>query len=92
MSKTKLYGRYRNMLNRCYFPGEIGFHNYGGRGIAVCDEWRTDPKAFFAWALNNGYDESLVLDRIDNDGDYTPENCRWVTRSVSNRNKRPRRT
>jgi hypothetical protein len=75
------------MRERCRNPKNIAYHNYGGRGIGYCDEWeRFEP--FSEWAMANGYEEGLQLDRIDNDGDYAPDNCRWVTPSQNCRNQR----
>lgn len=83
------YSRWNAMRARCYLEYHPGYKNYGARGIKVCDEWRDDPSAFVKWADESGFRKDLQLDRRDNDGDYTPENCRWVTRSVNNRNRRP---
>lgn len=80
MTGTPLWNAYYNMRARCYQESYVEFERYGGRGIGVCDEWRNDFEAFIAWAEVNGFQEGLQLDRKDNDGDYTPENCRWVTR------------
>jgi len=63
------------------------FPLYGGRGVAVCDEW-LDPKAFCEWALATGYERGLTIDRIDNDGDYEPSNCRFITTEENNQNRR----
>ena len=76
------------MKTRCYNPNFIYYCNYGGRGIIICDEWLNDFKAFYEWAINNGYKEGLTIDRINNDGIYEPSNCRWITRAEQNRNQR----
>ena len=72
-------------------PNAKGYKNYGGRGIKVCDEWAESFKAFYEWAVSNGYDDTLTIDRIDVDGDYEPENCRWVDRTTQANNKRNNR-
>ena len=87
MTKTKLYKRWNSMKQRCQNPNEARYADYGGRGISVCEEWE-DFEGFKKWAMENGYEEHLSIDRIDNDGDYCPENCRWVPMSVQAWNKR----
>ena len=82
----KLYWVYYAMLQRCYHKNCSRYSRYGGRGIAVCDEWRNDNTAFYQWALTNGYKEGLTLDRIDNDKGYSPDNCRWVSVKTQNNN------
>lgn len=77
------------MMARCYNPNLKNYHHYGGRGIKVCESWRLDSESFVRWALDNGYDKELSIDRIDNDGNYSPDNCRWTTRRIQNINKKP---
>lgn len=87
LSKTPLYRQWNAMKQRCKNPNTRMYMTYGGRGITYCDEWeRFDP--FMNWALSNGYKEGLALDRIDGDGHYYPENCRWITQADNNRNKK----
>lgn len=95
MSKTKLYRVYRQMVERCYREKNDAYCNYGGRGIKVCPEWLGEHgfENFARWAYENGYKENkgrntLTLDRENVDGDYEPNNCRWVTAGVQNNNKR----
>jgi len=78
---------WNDMKRRCDNPNRIAYKDYGGRGIKVCAEWY-DYKVFKLWALNNYYSETLLLDRIDNDGNYEPLNCRFTTRFESELNKR----
>ena len=84
---TRLYRIWKNMRNRCYDPQNNRYYRYGGRGITVCEEWLHDFKAFYDWAMANGYQDDLSIDRIDNDKGYSPDNCRWETAKEQNRNK-----
>lgn len=86
-SHTKLYGVWGSMIKRCRNPRDYHYNQYGGRGITVCDEW-LDYKNFEIWALNNGYSEGLSIDRINVDGDYCPQNCRWATEYTQMNNRR----
>lgn len=89
---NRLYSTYMGMICRCHCESHSNFSAYGGRGISVCDEWRASFEAFVEWANCNGYQPSLQLDRIDNDGGYSPDNCRFVTAADNAQNKRPRDT
>lgn len=85
--RPKLYIAWANMKSRCNDDRVPSFHRYGGRGITVCEEWSNSYIAFRDWALSHGYAEGLELDRRNNNGNYTPDNCRWITRTENNKNK-----
>lgn len=87
-SKTRLHRIWAGMKERCYNTRASNYHNYGGRGISVCDEWRNSFSAFRDWAVLNGYKDHLSIDRINVDGNYEPQNCRWATFIEQNNNKR----
>lgn len=82
---------HKNMLARCYYMDHHARHNYGGRGITVCALWRESRAAFIAWAIANGFAEGLTLDRENSNGNYEPNNCRWVTRHAQLSNQRRNR-
>ena len=86
--KDRLYRILSGMIDRCHNARSTSYKDYGARGITVCDEWRNNRKSFVDWALSNGYDKELSIDRIDNDKGYSPENCRWITRAAQQMNKR----
>lgn len=81
-NKTHIFTVYNNMKQRCYNPKHPKYNIYGDRGITVCEEWNNSLEEFVKWSELNGYSEDLTLDRIDNDKDYTPDNCRWTTYSM----------
>lgn len=85
---TRLYSIWKSMKGRCYCVNWKPYKRYGGRGVKVCDDWRNSYEAFKNWAMSHGYADDLELDRIDVNGDYTPENCRWITHHEQTLNRR----
>ena len=88
LRSTRLYRIWANIKNRTLNINTKVFNDYGGRGITICDEWKNDFMSFYNWAMKNEYSDELSIDRIDNDGNYCPENCRWVDRTIQSRNQR----
>ena len=86
-SRDPLYGTWNGMIARCSNVKHVSYDNYGGKGVKVCNEW-TSFDTFFKWANFSGYEEHLTLDRIEGDGDYCPENCRWATKIEQSINRR----
>ena len=83
----RVYHAWYSMIDRCHNPNSSIYWKYGARGVSVCEEWRDSFKAFLDWALNNGYEEHLTLDRIDNSKPYSPANCRWVDYYIQEQNR-----
>lgn len=90
-SRTKLGNVFEGMKQRCNNPKNKNYEKYGGRGIKICTEWLNDPKKFFDWAIKNGYKEGLSIDRIDVNGNYEPDNCRWTDSETQCLNQRIRK-
>lgn len=87
-TRTKLYYIWTSMKDRCCREKTNSFPLYGGRGITICDEWKSNFIFFYDWAMANGYQAGLSIDRKDNDGNYEPDNCRWVNQTIQSRNTR----
>ena len=91
LSNSRLFEIWRAMKKRCYLKTHVHYKNYGARGIRVCEEWKNDFMNFYNWAMANGYRDDLTIDRINPDGNYEPNNCRWATYKEQNNNKKNNR-
>ena len=88
LSSGRIYEQWKGIKKRCYNSKGKQYKDYGGRGINVCDDWKNSFLLYFKWAMENGYSETLSIDRINNENDYCPENCKFSTSKEQNNNKR----
>ena len=88
LTNSKIYKTWISMKMRCENKNANGYKNYGGRGIAICEDWKDNFVSFYKWATENNYKKELSIDRINNDGNYEPSNCRWADRITQQNNTR----
>ena len=87
-SNTRLFRIWSHIKDRCDNPNNDAYKNYCKIGVTICNEWKNDFMSFYNWAMSNGYKDNLTIDRIENNGNYQPNNCRWITIKQQHRNTR----
>jgi hypothetical protein len=92
MTDTRLYNIWIKMKSRCYNSNNEKYMYYGGKGITICNEWNNNFQAFYDWAMQNGYQDDLSIDRKNNNGNYEPSNCRWANRNMQSFNRQLKET